>query len=111
MNEALILPLFGALFGMVLVWFVLVNLLFNRLAQAHSQTYEAMGSPSLFLRNTPSGVFAMLKFVLVRQHRVLKDSYLSNLSDVMLIFFLVYLVGFFVLLFVVGSQAVAETAA
>ncbi len=31
------------LFAMVIAWFVLIKLLFNRLEQAHQQKYEAMG--------------------------------------------------------------------
>lgn len=93
-NEPTFLVMFFVLFGMVLVWFVLVKLLFNRLAAAHPQKYEAMGRPSLFLHNSPSGVWAMLKFLVAREHRALGDSNLSKRSDGMLIFFLVYLVIF-----------------
>ena len=104
-SESTFLILFFVLFGMVLAWFVLVKLLFNRLAAAHPQKYEAMGRPSLFLRNSPSGVWAMLKFLVAREHRVLGDRHLSKLSDGMLIFFLVYLVLFFGLNFGIIGQA------
>ena len=90
-SESTFLALFFMLFGMVPVWFVLVKLLFNRLAVAHPQKYDAMRRPSLVLRNSPSGVWAMLQFLVVREHRTLGDSYLSKLSDSMLIFCLVYL--------------------
>ncbi|WP_330970505.1 hypothetical protein, partial [Lysobacter sp. A3-1-A15] len=92
--ETISIALFPVLFGMVLVWFVLVKLLFNRLEQAHPQTYEAMGRPSLFLRNSPAGVIAMLKFLVRREHRALSDGGLSKLSDAMLVFLAVYLVLF-----------------
>ncbi len=108
MNETLFLPLFLALFGMAIIWLVLVSLLFKRLAQAHPQKYDAMGRPSLFPGNNPSGVFAMLRFLLMREHRVLNDVYLSTLSDVMLVFFFVYLVGFVALFSVVVSQPVED---
>jgi len=106
-SESTFLALFFMLFGMVLVWFVLVKLLFNRLAAAHPQKYDAMGRPSLFLRNSPAGVWAMLKFLVVREHRALGDSYLSKLSDGMLIFFLVYFVLFLGLGFGIIGQAPA----
>ncbi len=96
--------LFFILFGMVLVWFVLVKLLFNRLAAAHPKKYETMGRPSLFLRNSPSGVWAMLKFLVRREHLGLGDNYLSKLSDCMLIFFVAYLVLFLGLSFVIVGQ-------
>jgi hypothetical protein len=82
------------LFGMVLVWFVLVKLLFNRLESTHPAKYEAMGRPSLFLRNTIEGGWRFLKFLLTREHRSLNDGYLSKLSDGMLVFFVIYLLLF-----------------
>jgi hypothetical protein len=86
--------IFPILFGMVFVWFVLVKLLFNRLESAHPDKYESMGRPSLFLRNNSATVWATLKFIIGREHRVLGDSYLSRLSDFMLIFFVIYLLLF-----------------
>lgn len=82
------------LFGMVLVWFVLVKLLFNRLESAHPAKYEKMGRPSLFLRNTIEGGWRFLKFLLTREHRSLNDGYVSKLSDGMLAFFVIYLLLF-----------------
>jgi len=84
-----------ALFAMVIVWFVLIKMLFNRLERAHPVKYEAMGRPSLFLRNNIATGWATLKFIVSREHRSLSDSYLSKLSDAMLIYFSVYLLLFF----------------
>jgi len=95
------------LFGMVIVWFVLIKLLFNRLERAHPKKYEAMGRPSLFLRNNISTGWATLKFLIAREHKLLNDSYLSKLSDAMLVFFAIYLVLFFGLSFTVAGQAPA----
>jgi len=89
---------FFALAAMLLVWFVLVKLLVNRLSAKHPQKYESMGRPSLFLRNTPSNTWQLLKFIIRREHRGLSDSYLSSLSDVMLVFAVLYFVAFFVLI-------------
>jgi hypothetical protein len=104
-SESTFFALFATLFGMVLVWFVLAKLLFNRLAAAHPQEYEAMGRPSLFLRNSPSAGWAMLKFLVGREHRTLGDGYLSKLSDGMLAFLFVYLVLFIGVVFGIFSQA------
>jgi|SRR5690606_21578021 len=109
--ETISIALFPVLFGMVLVWFVLVKLLFNRLEQAHPQTYEAMGRPSLFLRNSPAGAIAMLKFLARREHLALKDSYLSKLSDSMLVFFAIYLVLFIGLVVLMLGQGAGSAAA
>ena len=105
--QPLFLTLFSLLFGMVIVWFVLLKLLFNRLEQLHPQKYESMGRPSVFLRNSIEGGWATLKFLVAREHKPLSDSYLSKLSDAMLAFFAIYLVLFFSLIFVGFWQAPA----
>lgn len=86
--------LFPVLFGMVIVWFVFIILLFSRLERAHPQKYEAMGRPSLFLRNSIAGSLATMKYLIRREHKVLGDGYLSILSDVMLVFIIVYFLLF-----------------
>ena len=106
-SQALVTVLFVALFAMVIVWFVLIKLLFNRLERVHPQKYEAMGKPSLFLRNHIAGNWATLKFLIGREHRKLNDSRLSTLSDIMLSFFAIYLLVFFGLIFVAVGQATA----
>ncbi|TBR40407.1 MULTISPECIES: hypothetical protein [Dyella] len=89
------IAMFDLLLGMVVVWFVLIKLLFNRLEAAHPQKYEAMGRPSLVLRNNIATGWATLKFLVAREHRLLNDNYLSKLSDAMLVYFLIYLLLFF----------------
>ena len=86
---------FAFLFGMVIVWFVLIKILLNRLERAHPEKYEAMGRPSLFLRNNIAAGWATLKFIVAREHRSLNDGYLSKLSDSMLVYFAIYLLLFF----------------
>jgi hypothetical protein len=105
-NQTLSVTLFLILFGMVIVWFVLIKILFNRLERLHPQKYEAMGQPSLILRNNISGGLATLKFLVAREHKSLNDSYLSKLSDAMLVFFVIYILLFFGLFFgIVGQTA------
>ena len=96
---------FPILISMVLVWFVLLHLLFSRLEKRHPMKYEAMGRPSLILRNHLAGTLAMLAFLVRREHRALGDSYLSKLSDGMLVFFAAYLVLFLGLFFSVWVPA------
>lgn len=103
-NDSLFIAIFIALFSMVLVWFVLVKKLFKHLESAHPAKYEAMGRPTLFLRNSPGGAIGMLKFLVTREHKALNDSHLSKLSDAMLAFFIVYTVLFFALFFGVAGQ-------
>ena len=103
-NETLFMTIFLLLLGMVLIWFILVKMLFKRLESAHPAKYEAMGRPSLFLHSSPAGAIAMLKFLVTREHKTLNDSYLSKLSDAMLIFFLVYVILFLVLFFSIAGQ-------
>jgi hypothetical protein len=82
-----------AYFSLVVVWFVLLKLLFNRLERDHSAKYEAMGRPSLFLRNNIANGFATMKFLFLREHRTLGDTRLSRLADGMLIFLVLFLVA------------------
>jgi hypothetical protein len=100
--QTLSVALFIVLFGMVIAWFVMIKLLFNRLERAHPQKYEAMGKPSLFLRNNIATGWATMKFLIAREHRALNDGYLSKLSDAMLAFFAIYLLLFFGL-FLLGA--------
>lgn len=108
-NEPLFVPLFLTLFAMVLAWFGLARLLLRRLEASHPAKFEAMGSPSLFLRDGPSGTSAMLGFLLTREHTSLGDGYLSTLSDAMLVFLLVYSVLFLGLFFSIAGQFATAT--
>ena len=105
--QALSLVLFIALASMVLAWFVLIKQLYNRLERTHPEKYEAMGRPSLFLRNNIATNWALLKFLVGREHRVLGDYGLSKLSDAMLVFAAIYLVLLFGMVFWLTGQAAA----
>jgi hypothetical protein len=102
--ETILVAAFPVLLFMVVVWFVLIKLLFNRVEKFHPQKYEAMGRPSLFMRNTINGGLATLKFLVAREHKVLNDAYLSKLSDFMLVFIVIYLLIFFGLFYAVAAQ-------
>ncbi len=99
----------AVLFGMVLLWFTLLSLVYRRLESAHPDKYAAMGRPSLFLRNTPAGAAAMLRFLATREHKHLGDRYLTRLSDVALVFVLVYATLFVALSIGVTSLDLAHT--
>ncbi|BBP00127.1 hypothetical protein [Sulfuriferula nivalis] len=105
-DETLLLIIFASIFLLVILWFVFVRMLYKRLASSHMPQYEAMGKPSLFLHNTLAGTLAMLKFLLKREHKVLGDSYLSKLSDIMLAFLLIYIILFLTLFFSIAAQFV-----
>ena len=107
-NGPLLSIVFVILFCMLLVWFVLVRILFKRLESSHPDKYADMGRPTLFLRNGPACVFAMLKFIVAREHTKLNDSYLTKLSDAMLAFSVVYIAIFFSLFFGVSTQVIAH---
>lgn len=47
-NESFLIVIFAILFGMVLIWFLLIKMMFNRLESYHPEKYKAMGRPSLF---------------------------------------------------------------
>ena len=81
--------------GLVLICFCLLKLIFNRLERDHADTYEAMGRPSLFLRNNIASGFAFFKFLFLREHRQLGDPSLSRLADGMLLYFAAFITAVF----------------
>lgn len=83
-----------ALFAMVIVWLVLVKKICSMLEARHSDIYEAMGRPGLFVRNNPASTLSLLNFIIVREHRGLGDKDLGYLSDFMLVFFALYVLLF-----------------
>ena len=95
--------LFPLLFAMAVGGLMLSKLLLNRLERVHPDKYEAMGRPSLFLRNNITNAWATQKFIFGREHKNLNDSYLSKLSDVILVFFVIYLLLFIGVFWVVAS--------
>lgn len=52
-NETLFTTIFFALFGMVLVWFILVRLLFKRREAAHPAKYELWAGHHSFYAIAP----------------------------------------------------------
>ena len=80
----------GFILTMLAAWFVMTAKLFSRLSQRHPVKYEAMGRPTLFLRNNIATGFMTAKFLFLREHKDLDDPALSNLCDFMLCFFAVY---------------------
>ena len=94
MNDTALLVVPLAMFAMVIGWFVMLKIMFNRLERLHPQKYEAMGRPTLFLRNNIYTGWMTLKFIGLREHRSLADATLSKLSDFMFGYFLLYLAVF-----------------
>jgi len=86
--------MFGVLFFSVFVWFFLCYRLFKILETRHPEKYESMGKPSLIINNSLSSNITFMKFLFKREWRELGDSVLAKLGKAMLVFFVIYLVGF-----------------
>jgi len=56
-----------------------------------------MGKPGLIANNTMSSNFAFMKFLFKREWRDLDDAGLAVLGKFMLVFFVIYMVGFLTL--------------
>lgn len=67
-QQAIAFVIFALLGCMVFIWFALCKVLFNRLERAHPQKYEAMGRPSLVLRNNLANKWSFLKFLARREY-------------------------------------------
>lgn len=69
--------LFDIALGLTLIYLATVHFFMRHLRRNHRETWEALGSPSLVLNNTPMSSIRMGKFLLTRRHRTLGDSRLS----------------------------------
>lgn len=80
------------LLAMILAWFVLLWSLLRRLRKQHPAEYQRLGRPGLFTRYGQQARLAIFRFLVLRQHRRLRDAELSRLADLMLAFLVVYVV-------------------
>lgn len=87
--------LFPVMMVMVLVWFAMLITLFKRLKSKHPEKYIEMREPSLFWNNSMKTRWITIKFLFGREHKDLKDNFLTSLSDSMLVFSAIYLLLFF----------------
>ncbi len=69
----------------------------------YPEKYESMGKPTLIKNNTMSTNITFIKFLLRREWRDLNDAELTKLSRFMLVFWIIYLVGFLTLFSAVVS--------
>ena len=80
--------------------FLLLRLLLNRLIFKHLKKYKSMGEPTLFI-NKIKGDWNIFKFILLREHKIIGDNYLSWLADTMLFFMITYFILFLSLVFII----------
>lgn len=95
MESSPVTLLFFTLLAMAVIWLILVELLFRILAARHPSKYDEMGEPSL--NNNMRSNFRLLKFLFTREPKALRDSVLSLQVNIMRVWFVAYVVGFFVL--------------
>ena len=77
-----ILFLLLAVYGVLsLRGLVLHHRLLRRLQHDHPQVWQELGRPTLFLNNSVSNGFAVLRFVQQREYMELKDPELRSLAD------------------------------
>ena len=98
MPESLWITMFATLMGMVLTWFALVAWLYRRLRMYHPETYESIGSPTLFWNNSPRNGWLLTKYTFRPIPTSAEDRALSRVLVVMKIFLVTYCVLFAILL-------------
>ena len=92
------LPIIGlVLFLAVIIGFTFTARLYKILKESHPEKYKAMGEPTLFLNNSPKTSIALMKFLFKREYIALNNPKLTTLGNIMLVFFVIYLVGFILL--------------
>jgi hypothetical protein len=98
-----IVPILGL---MVLVWFWQINKFFVYLRQKHPAEYEAMGSPSLIMNNTPKNNIACLRFITGNRPAELADPHLEVWCRFLARFFYTYMALFLIaVISIVGTGA------
>lgn len=86
--------MFGVLFCAVFVWLFLCHRLFKMLETKHPDKYASMGKPSLIMNNPLSSNMTFMKFLFKREWRDLDDTSVAALGRSMLVFFVIYTIGF-----------------
>lgn len=91
---------FWTMLGMVLSWFALCTILFNRLQTFYPSVHESIGKLKLFSfkTNTIRNNFKFLSFLFGFQWLALNDWKLRGLCGFMVVFSLLYCALFFTLL-------------
>ena len=92
---------FSILFLTSIGWIILLLLLCKRLKENHLNVYIQMHSPTLF-KGDLKGFKSIFIFVFNRQHKSLRDPFLSSLSDAMLICFLLAILLLLAIFFMDG---------
>ena len=90
--------LFAILAVSVFIWFVLMARLHRILRTRHSETYDRLGRPTLFLNNSIRNGAATIRFLLGGHFRQLRDPELLKLAGFMQVFFYAYSALFAVLI-------------
>jgi predicted permease len=85
---------FGVLFASVFLWFALCHRLFKAPETRHPEKYSAMGKPGLIMNNSLSNNISFMKFLCKRECLDLNDFAIAKLAQFMLVFLVVYLIGF-----------------
>jgi len=90
----------------VVAIFVLTWQFFGRLEKYHPETYKALGSPSFHgIKSKGFGpILAAILFIVRREHRCLADSYLSLISDAILVCFVLYAIMFVYVIYYVNAH-------
>ena len=85
------------IFGIAILWLVLVAWTFRRLRVRHTAAYEAIGSPSLIWNNSMRHNWLFAKFIVQGQWRLLGDPQLAVIIRTMQMLFVAYVTAFIAL--------------
>jgi hypothetical protein len=91
--------IFVALMAMVVVWFGLIIWLFRRLRTRHPETYETIGSPTLFWNNSMRNNWLFFTFLFSAKHRQLQDAATTRACIFMRIWLIAYVLLIAVMFF------------
>ena len=92
--QMLLLILFVLLLASCVAGLVLHHILLSHLRSRHSQAWEALGRPTLFLNNSITNSLAVLRFLWRRDYLALDDDGFARLAGFLRGYMITYLVLF-----------------
>ena len=96
------LPLFFAMFGLLIVWLVLVLVLFAKIKSNHPKMYQLLGGPNAFEGKATQ---VLLSFLFSRKPESLQDSRLLMHTNIMRALLVVYVIGLALIMYLAMNQA------
>ena len=85
------------LFCLAIIGFAFERLLFDMVEEYHIDKYNQMKKPSFIFRKNTISNWAKIKFIVMREHKALNNTFLSKFSDLCLVLYLINILTVFLI--------------